>query len=124
RRCRHGWSPVDSTLAVAPRARLSGGLQEWLAHLGAATAFAEAQDWLERLTGVHVAKETVRQQAEQQGAALEQAQQQAIAHRERTGESLLPVEAAPGQLVVETDGVMVLYRQTGWHEVKIGLVAG
>jgi hypothetical protein len=124
RGCRQGWSPVDQTLGLAPRGRLSVGLQEWLAGLGAPTAFAEAQEWLARLTGVHVAKETVRQQAEQQGAALEQAQQRAIAHTERTRESLLPVAAPPGQLVVETDGVMVLYRQTGWHEVKIGLVAG
>jgi hypothetical protein len=124
RACRHGWSPVDGTLAVAPRGRLSVGLQEWLARLGAEVDFAEAQAWLERLTGLHVAKETVRQQAEQQGARLEQVQQAAIAQVERTRESLLPVDAAPGQLLVETDGVMVLYRQTGWHEVKIGLVAG
>jgi hypothetical protein len=124
RRCRQGWSPVDRTLGVAPRGRLSGGLRQWLAELGAATDFAEAQEWLERLTGLRVAKETVRQQAEQRGAALEQGQQAATAHVEATRESLLPVDAAPGHLLVETDGVMVRYRQTGWHEVKIGLVAG
>ena len=124
RGCRRGWSPVDQTLGVVPRARLSGGLQQWLAELGAATDFAEAQGWLERLAGVHVAKETVRAQAERQGAALEAAQQAASAQVEATGESALPVDAAPGQLLVETDGVMVHYRQTGWHEVKIGLVAG
>jgi hypothetical protein len=124
RRCQHGWSPVDHTLRLAPRERLSVGLQEWLAGLGAATDFAEAQEWLERLTGLHVAKETVRQHAEQHGAALEQAQQQASTHVERTRESLRPVDAPPGHLLVETDGVMVLYRKTGWHEVKIGLVAG
>jgi hypothetical protein len=112
------------TLGVVPRARLSAGLTEWLVRLGADTAFGDAQEWLERLTGLHVAKETVRQRAEQQGAALEQAQQDAMAHVERTRESLLPVDVPPGQLLVETDGVMVLYRQTGWHEVKIGLVAG
>jgi Uncharacterised protein family (UPF0236) len=124
RGCRHGWSPVDPVLAVAPRGRLSRGVQAWLAELGAATDFAEAQDWLERLGGVHVAKETVRVQAEGQGAALEAAQQAASAQVEATRESAAPVDAAPGQLVVETDGVMVRYRQTGWHEVKIGLVAG
>jgi hypothetical protein len=124
RACRQGWSPVDRTLGVVPRARLSAGLQDWLIRLGADTAFGEAQAWLERLTGLHVAKETIRQQAEQQGAALEHAQQQAIAHVERTRESLLPVDPPPGQFLVETDGVMVLYRETGWHEVKIGLVAG
>jgi len=124
RGCGAGWSPVDQTLGVAPRARLSGGLQQWLAELGAATDFAEAQAWLERLGGVHVAKETVRAQAERQGAALEAAAQTASAQVERTRESAGPVDAAPGQLVVETDGVMVRYRETGWHEVKIGLVAG
>jgi Uncharacterised protein family (UPF0236) len=124
RDCQHGWSPVDHTLGVAPRGRLSAGLQQWLAELGAATDFAEAQAWLERLGGVHVAKETVRAQAERQGAALEAAEQAASAQVERTRESAGPVDAAPGQLVVETDGVMVRYRQTGWHEVKIGLVAG
>src|SRR4051794_27215962 len=124
RGCQHGWSPVDHTLGVAPRGRLSAGLQQWLAELGAATDFAEAQGWLERLGGVHVAKETVRAQAERQGAALEAAEQAASAQVERTRESAAPVDAAPGQLLVETDGVMVRYRQTGWHEVKIGLVAG
>jgi hypothetical protein len=122
--CRHGWSPVDHPLGGVPRARLSAGVQQWLAQLGAATDFAEAQRWLEELGGVHVAKETVRAQAEQQGAALEAAQQTASAQVERTRESALPVDVAPGQLLVETDGVMVRYRETGWHEVKIGLVAG
>jgi hypothetical protein len=122
--CGHGWSPIDHTLGIAARGRLSAGLQQWLAALGAATDFAEAQGWLEQLGGVHVAKETVRAQAERQGAALEAAEQAARAQVEATRESALPVEAAPGQLLVETDGVMVRYRETGWHEVKIGLVAG
>jgi hypothetical protein len=115
---------VDTTLGVRPRARLSAGVQQWLAELGAATDFAEAQEWLERLTGLHVAPETVRQQAEQAGAALEQEQQAAIAHVAVTQESRPPVDAAPGQLLVETDGVLVRYRQTGWHEVKAALIAG
>src|SRR5215217_501842 len=124
RGCGPGWSPLDQTLGVAPRARLSAGVQQWLAELGAATDFADAPEWLEQLGGVHVAKEPVRAPAERQGAALEAAQQTACAQVERTRESALPVEAAPGQLLVETDGVMVRYRETGWHEVKIGLVAG
>lgn len=33
------------------------------------------------------------------------------------------MEEAPGTLVVETDGVMVRYRD-GWHEVKLGVVGG
>ena len=115
---------MDHTLGVGQRGRLSAGLQAWLAEVGAATDFAEAQGWLERLGGVHVAKETVRAQAERQGAALEAVEQTASTQVERTRESALPVDAAPGHLLVETDGVMVRYRETGWHEVKIGLVAG
>jgi hypothetical protein len=42
---------------------------------------------------------------------------------ERTQESAEPVARAPGLLVAETDGAMIRY-QDGWHEVKIGLVAG
>ncbi len=122
--CHHGWSPGDATLGLRPRARLSAGVQQWLAELGAATDFAEAQEWLDRLSGLHVAPETVRQHAERAGAALEQEQQAAIAHVVATQESLPPVDAAPGQLLVETDGVLVHYRQTGWHEVKVALIAG
>jgi hypothetical protein len=111
-------------LGVAPRARLSGGLDAWLADLGAATAFVPAARLLERLTGLRVSDETVRQHCERQGAALELVQQAAIRQVAATGEAAEPVEAAPGTLVVEADGVMVRYRGTGWHEVKVGLVAG
>ena len=40
-----------------------------------------------------------------------------------TKEPAETVDPAPGMLVVETDGVMVPYLD-GWHEVKLGLVAG
>src|SRR3954453_16693344 len=69
RGCGPGWSPVDQTLGLAPWARLSAGVQQWLAELGAATDFAEAQTWLERLGGVHVAKETGRAQGGREGGA-------------------------------------------------------
>jgi hypothetical protein len=111
-------------LEVAPRARLSAGLDTWLAELGAATAFVPAAGLLERLTGLRVSAETLRQHSERQGAAREAAEQAAIAQVQATGEAAEAVEPAPGTLVVETDGVMVRYRHTGWHEVKVGLVAG
>jgi hypothetical protein len=41
----------------------------------------------------------------------------------RTQEPAAPLDPAPGQLTVETDGARVRYRD-GWHEVKLGLVAG
>lgn len=124
RPCRQEWSPADRTLGVASRARISAGLDSWLAELGAATAFAPAAGLLERLTGLRLSAETVRRHSERQGAALEAAQQAAITHVQATGEAAEPVDAAPGTLVVETDGVLVRYRHTGWHEVKLGLVAG
>jgi hypothetical protein len=124
RPCRREWSPADETLGVAPRARISRGLDAWLAEVGAVTAFAPAARLLETLTGLRVSDETLRQHCERQGAALEAAQQAAIARVQATGEAATAVEAAPGTLLVEADGVMVRYRPTGWHEVKVGLVAG
>jgi hypothetical protein len=109
---------------VAPRARLSAGLDEWLADLGAATAFVPAADLLERLTGLRVSAETGRQHSEQQGAAREAAQQVAITQVQATGEAAEALDAAPGTLVLEADGVLVRYRRSEWHEVKVGVVAG
>jgi hypothetical protein len=123
RDCHQGWRPVAQTWGLAPRERLREGLQEWLARLGAAGDFAEAREWLERLTGLHVARETVRSHAERPGARLEQAQPAAITPIERSRERALPLDAAPGQLLVATEAVLVLYRKTGWQEVKLGLVA-
>lgn len=123
RRCKLGWAPADTVLGVGSRDRLSGELKVRLAELGAATDFREAARLLERLTGIGVAAETVRQQSEGIGAGLETAQQAAIVQVERTQEAGEPLEPAPGLLVVEADGVMVHYLD-GWHEVKLGLVGG
>ena len=65
------------------------------------------------------------------GTALEGEQQRAIAHVS-TAQEPLPgtAEPAPGQLVVETDGVFVRYRcqarccAGGWHEAKLGITGG
>lgn len=123
RRCRQGFSPADEVLGVAPRRRLSPGLDAWVVELGGDTSFRDGAGWLERLTGLKVSAETVRSQTETVGRALEAAQQTAMGEVVRTQESAEPVDAAPGTLVVETDGVMVRYLD-GWHEVKLGLVGG
>ena len=123
RGCRQGWAPADVALGLAPQKRLSEGLAAWVIRLGAATDFQEAAGMLEELTGVHLAPETVRQYTEAKGAALEAQQQAAEATVLATQEAAAAVERAPGQMVVETDGVMVRY-QDGWHEVKLGLVGG
>jgi hypothetical protein len=121
--CRRGWSPTDRTLGLAPHQRLSGPLRAWLVRLGGATAFAEAADLLADLTGLAVSPETVRTETEAAGAALDQAQQADRATVERTRAPAGPVDAAPHQLVAETDGVLVRFND-GWHEVKLGVVGG
>lgn len=123
RRCKKSWAPVDTVLGVEPRARLSRGLTGWLVQLGAATDFREAAALLRQLAGLEVAAETVRQHTEARGTALEATAQAACAAVATTREAAEAVEPVPGQLLVETDGVMVRY-QDGWHEVKLGLVGG
>ena len=122
-RCQRGWSVAETTLGLATRTRTSAGVERWLARLGATTDFREAAELLAELTGLTVGPETVRRHTEQLGAALRQAEAAAVAQVERTREAAEPVEAAPGALLVETDGVMVRYLD-GWHEVKLGLVGG
>jgi hypothetical protein len=122
-RCRHGWSPTDATWEVAARARLSAGVADWLMDLGASTSFADAQRELAKLSGLEIAAETIRQYTEQRGSDLETIDTAAAATVLRTQEAATVLDPAPGTLVVETDGVMVRY-QSGWHEVKLGVVGG
>lgn len=123
-RCRHGWTPADAVLALAPRQQLSAGLQAWLATEGAETPFAAAAGRIERLTGIGLGTETVRTHTETVGAALVAQQAQAAVQVEATQEAAEPLDAVPAAdlLLVETDGVMVRYRDD-WHEMKVGLVA-
>jgi len=121
--CHHGFSPVDGTLELAARGRLSAGCREWIIGLGATTSFAEASGWLEKLTGLSLSPETVRQQTERCGEELEVVQQAAGQQVKETQEPAAPLDVAPGMLVIEADGVMVRYLD-GWHEVKLGYVAG
>lgn len=123
RPCGHGFSPVDATLALPPRARLSETLTLWAVRLGATTTFREAADLLADLTGLVVAPDTIRAQSEQWGAAVAAADEAAIAQVLATQEPADAVDPAPGTLLVEADGVMVRYLD-GWHEVKVGLLAG
>jgi hypothetical protein len=121
--CGQGWSAVETTLGVAGWTRLSEGLRSWVVRLGAAAPFAEAAEGLAALTGLELGIETVRRHTEAAGTAVRAAEDTAVAQVERTREAAEPVDPAPGVLVVETDGAMVRY-QDGWHEVKLGLVAG
>jgi hypothetical protein len=83
---------------------------------------------------VQVGTETLRTHAERIGTQLEGEQRAAMAyvaaaHAPPAGEH----DPAPGMLVVETDGVMVRYRdrqldggvvEGDWHEVRLGVVGG
>lgn len=121
--CRQGFAPADARLGLKPSARLSPGLETWLVALGGHTDFREAAYLLKELTGLEVSAETVRHMTEQEGRALETEAQRASKEVERTQEAAAPLDPAPGHLVVETDGVMVRYKD-GWHEVKLVLVGG
>ncbi len=122
-RCHHGWSVVETTLGVGSRQRASLGLLAWLVRLGATTDYREATDLLEELTGLAVAPETIRRECIRVGTAIRAAEALAIEQTQRTREAADLVEPAPGLLVLEADGAMILFTD-GWHEVKIGMVAG
>ena len=123
RGCGASWAPLDAVLGLPPYQRLTHGLRQWLVQLGTVLPFRPAARQLEQLTGLSVGAETIRQHTEAVGQALEATQQAAVPIVERTREAAEPLDEAPGQLVVQTDGVMVHFLD-GWHEVKLGLVAG
>jgi hypothetical protein len=122
-RCHHGWSVVETTLGVGSRQRTSAGLLAWLVRLGATTDYREAAELLDELTGLAVAPETIRRECVRVGTAIRAAEQLAIQQTQRTREAAAPLEPAPGLLVLEADGAMIQFTD-GWHEVKIGMVAG
>jgi hypothetical protein len=121
--CGHGWSVAETVLGVSPHARVSAGLEPWLVRLGATTDFREAAAVLAELTGLALSGETIRRHTVAAGQALAAEQSAAIAQVERTREAAEAVDPAPGLLLVETDGALLRYLD-GWHEVKLGLVAG
>jgi len=121
--CGHGWSVAETVLEVRRSTRISDGLRAWLVRLGATAPFRDAAAVLAELTGLELSPETVRGHTVAAGRALRMAEDAAVVTVERTREAAEPVEAAPGLLLAEADGVMVRYLD-GWHEVKVGLVAG
>jgi hypothetical protein len=122
-RCHHGWSVVETTLGVASRQRSSAGLVAWLVRLGATTDYREAAEVLDELTGLAVGAETIRRECIRVGTAIRAAEAAAIEQTQRTREAAEPLDPAPGLLVLEADGAMIQFAD-GWHEVKIGMVAG
>ncbi|HJR50595.1 MAG TPA: UPF0236 family protein [Gemmatimonadales bacterium] len=121
--CRYGWSVVETTLGVASRQRSSAGLVAWLVRLGATTDYREAAELLDEVTGLAVGAETIRRACIRVGTAIRAAEAAAIQQTQLTREAAEPLDPAPGLLVLEADGAMIRFTE-GWHEVKIGMVAG
>lgn len=121
--CRASWSPTDQTLGIQAQQRISVSLRDWLVTLGALLPFRTAAEQLTTLTGVTIGTETTRTITEAAGTTLDQRLQEEAAIVERTKAPAGAVDAAPDDLVAETDGVMVRYLD-GWHEVKLGVVGG
>ncbi|MCC7370811.1 MAG: ISKra4 family transposase [Chloroflexi bacterium] len=122
-RCHHGWSVVETTLGVASRRRSSNGLVEWLVRLGATTDYRESAELLAELTGLVVGSETIRRECIRVGTAIRTAEAAATRQTQRTREAAGRLDPAPGLLVLEADGAMIQFTD-GWHEVKVGMVAG
>jgi hypothetical protein len=120
--CGHRFGAGDASLGIAAGQRRSAGVTGLGVALGSAVAFREAAQLLQATTGLAVAPESVRQMTETAGSACADADDAAAAAYAAGQEPTLEA-AAPGRLVVETDGVMVRY-QDGWHEAKIGVVGG
>jgi hypothetical protein len=122
-RCHHGWSVVETTLGMASRQRSSVGLLGWLVQVGTTTDYREAAELLDELTGLAVGPETIRRECIRVGTAIRAAEAAAIRQAQRTREAGERLDPAPGLLVLEADGAMIQFTD-GWHEVKVGLVAG
>lgn len=122
-RCRQGWSVVETVLGVPSRAQTSAGVRAWGLDLAASLPYREAAQRLDELTGIALGPETLRRLAVTVGTTIADAEAHAAAEVARTQEAAEALDRAPGLLVVETDGTMIRYRD-GWHEVKVGLVAG
>lgn len=123
RPCRRGWSVVETVLAVPNRAQTSHGVRQWGLALAASLPYREAAERLDSLTGIALGPETLRRLAMQVGTTFADAEEHAAAQVAQTHEAAEPIDRAPGLLVVEADGTLIRYLD-GWHEVKVGLVAG
>jgi hypothetical protein len=122
---------LESTRPDASSGRVSAdeyGLAQWEAVLGAVTTFREAARlWPSWPVCTWAARRCARKL--NAGTELEGQQRRTMTYVDQAHES----PAAPGMRMVETDGVMVRYRdrhldgalvEGDWHEVKLGLVGG
>jgi hypothetical protein len=121
-RCQTSFGAGDASLALAPYQRQSPGVAALLVAFGSVTDFREAAALLAQSTGLLVSPETLRRTTEATGHRIAATAAAAVASYVQGAEPAV-VDAAPGRLVAETDGVFVR-DQDDWHEVKIGAVGG
>ena len=93
--CGRGWSGLEATLGVPARARISPGLDAWVARLGGVTDFREATELLAQYTGIELGAETTRRHSTRVGTALADAEDAALAEVDRTREAVGPVDPRP-----------------------------
>lgn len=125
RPCGTQWAPTDDALGLAAHQALSAGWQAWVVETGAELPYRQAAGQLERRAGIGLGAETVRAHTERVGTALAAAQDAAAATVRATHEAAEPLDPPPVTevLVAEADGLQVRFLD-GWHEVKVGEVAG
>ncbi len=127
RRCRDCgavYQPLDAALHAAGPGRATAVLAEIAVLAGSSWPFATAAWVLERLSGVPVSAEWIRQLSERAGATRGQQQAEA-AEALYTGEVPLPVPAPPPEeLLVALDGGWVRSRDNpGGMEGKVAVIA-
>jgi hypothetical protein len=123
RRCGHAYAPLDAALGLAPSVRMSEAARALVVRHGVRLPFREAATFLAESAGLVLGAETVRSQTIAAGQALRAAEDEAVARSARTRDPAEPVDAPPGKLTAEVDGVMVRYLDA-WREAKLGAVGG
>jgi len=118
--CQQGLAPLDRQLGYCAGST-SAGLDEVLALLGAtADSFAAASALLAKLTLVQISPNVVRAATETLGQVLQGEERRVVQAAWGQG-AVPPAIAAPPQLYVSMDGVLV-HTAARWREYKLGSV--
>jgi hypothetical protein len=115
-----GFSPLDVELGLLPNHRFTPRVEEILARLGTALAFAEAADVLHLALGVSVSVATARRCTYAAGAAAVAVEEAA---RQRVERALPPAPVSPERLQLSLDATTVPLVGGAWTEVKLAVFA-
>ena len=119
RRCRHGFCPRDAELDLPEEGDVSNAMERRILDMGVNDTFdSVAERW-----SIHhpttISSNLVRRVVDRVGRRSEQARtEQALQEACRP-----KPEEIPRSLVVAGDGSMLLTREDGWRETKVGVVA-